>query len=102
MSTILGPAPCRDCGTTVWVVRRTIVFLCGAHGPHSRLCTSESMSLTVVEDDGTTHQCLTMERAFDYTTGAGASGEPNRLNVAPVSQLAPGMRASFHVGSKTT
>jgi len=57
MTVLLGPCPCRDCGTTVWVVRRTIAFVCKAHGPRSRVCTSESMALTVVEDDGTTHQC---------------------------------------------
>lgn len=102
MTVLLGPTPCHGCQGTVWVVRRTIVFLCSAHGPNSRLCTSESMALTVVGEDGATHLCLTVEHPFGYDAVAGASGEPNRLNVAPVYQLAPGVRASFHVGSKTT
>ena len=53
--TILGPCPCRGCGSRVWVVRRLIAYLCSSHG---RLCSSRSMALTVVEADGTTHMCL--------------------------------------------
>ena len=102
MTPVLGPLPCRDCKVTVWWVRRVFSFVCRAHGRARRVCTSESLELTVVELDGTTHLCLTGEQAFGYDTDAGASGQPNRLNVAPVSQLAPGVRASFHVGSKTT
>lgn len=102
MKVLLGPAPCRDCRTTVWVAYRTIAFYCASHG---RVCNTESIRPSVIEDDGSTHLCgslLTGEHPFDIIDGAGASGEPNRLNVAPVSQLAPGPRASFHVGSKTT
>lgn len=54
MTVLLGPLPCHDCGATVHVVRRTIVFLCPSH---ARLCTTESHAPTVVEDDGTTHLC---------------------------------------------
>jgi len=57
MTTILGPLPCATCKAPVTVVRRTFVFACRAHGRSRRVCTSESLSLTVVEPDGTTHLC---------------------------------------------
>lgn len=102
MKVILGPAPCHDCATPVWVAYRTIAFYCAAHG---RVCSTESIRPSVIEDAGTTHMCaspLTGEQTFDKLDGAGASGESHILNVAPAPQLAPGVRVPFHVGSKTT
>lgn len=60
--TVLGPCPCRDCGTVVYVQRRTFVFTCKAHGRRRRLCTSESLELTVVEESGERHLCPAAER----------------------------------------
>lgn len=82
MTVLLGPLPCARASSESQELRETVT----------------------IGMDGSVHRCpdVAIARAFDYTTGAGASGEPNRLNVAPVSQLAPGARASFHVGSKTT
>ena len=57
MTTILGPLPCRQCKGTVWVVRRLMSFVCRAHGPRSRVCTSESLTMTVVEASGERHLC---------------------------------------------
>lgn len=41
-----------------------MAFVCKAHGRARRVCTSESMTLTVVEEDGTSHLCLTGEQMF--------------------------------------
>lgn len=110
MTVLLGPCPCASCGEIVTVVRRPVLI--AGHGtdcpkkvahPYCALVESTELRHVVVLDDGQVHLCrLAIAHPFDYTTSAGASGEPNRLNVAPVSQLAPGARASFHVGSKTT
>lgn len=59
MTTILpiGTTVCQACRAPVAVVRRTFVFLCKAHGPRRRLCTSESLRLTVVDESGERHRC---------------------------------------------
>lgn len=111
MTVLLGPTPCHVCHEPVTVVRRPVVITghadgCGRH--HDDPCawaeSTEMRETRVIGADLSVHRCpdVAIARAFDYTTGAGASGQSNTLNVAPVYQLAPGVRASFHVGSKTT
>jgi len=54
MTTLLGPVPCRECRSTVWVVRRRVAYWCPSH---RRVCSSPAIAPTVVEADGTTHLC---------------------------------------------
>ena len=60
MTTLVGPMTCIACRAPVWIVRRTIVFLCASH---SRLCTTESNAPTVADEDGATHLCQPKEHA---------------------------------------
>jgi hypothetical protein len=74
MTTLLGPVPCRECRTTVWVVRRTAEVPCmrldlyaairlgRRYGkPIDRQRHTHAISdigpATVVEANGTTHLC---------------------------------------------
>lgn len=99
MTVLLGPTPCIRCGEPVTVVRRRFHFDCGAHG---RICHSASLSISFVDGAGNDHSCLPSEHMFGTMAGPEQAAESHILNVALVSQLAPEVRAPFHVGSKTT
>lgn len=60
MSTILGPAPCRDCRAHVWVVRRTVEVPCP--GDYLEVWNDHTHAIpdvawTVVDADGERHRC---------------------------------------------
>lgn len=59
MKVILGPLPCRDCGSPVTIVRRDVAYWCSSHG---RVCSFLGRDHHVVEDGGDTHVCPTLER----------------------------------------
>lgn len=72
MSTILpiGTTVCQACRAPVAVVRRTVAYWCSAHG---RVCTTTSMTLTVVDPSGSLHLCDENGRSvpcYDATDGS--------------------------------
>jgi hypothetical protein len=71
MTTLLGPVPCRECRSTVWVVRRRLAFLCATH---QGVCSTPSKTPHVVGDDGSTHLCKGNARSvpmgYDATDGS--------------------------------
>ncbi len=56
MTTVLpiGTTVCHACRASVAIVRRDVSYWCSSHG---RVCNSPSMSLSVVDADGTSHLC---------------------------------------------
>lgn len=96
MKVILGPLPCRDCGSPVTIVRRDVAYWCSSHG---RVCSFLGRDHHVVENGGDTHVCPTLERMNGLPLfrardcGTLAAEEFVWTSTSPIAYAAPGAPA---------
>lgn len=102
MKVILGPLPCRSCGSPVTIVRRDVAYWCSSHG---RVCSFLGRDHHVVEEGGDTHVCLltqvnvrSMMAVEETTAGEGPLSQSHTLLSGPGQALHPPVGAALRQG----